>query len=233
MSSWLSWSAGTRATASCQVMSFSFTISHGDADGGDAGALAVAGLEHEQLAVFHRELEVLHLAEMLFQRGADVLQLLVGLGHLLLQRRDGVGRAHAGDDILALRVDQVLAVEHLLARGGIARERDAGAAFVAGVAEDHRLHVDGGAPLVRDVVLLAIDDGALVVPRAEHGADRAAQLLVRVARELAAGAVADQLLEADDQFLAARRRRARCRRHPCGRGTLSFFRPVITTSNGS
>ena len=25
--SWLSWSAGTRATASCQVMSFSFTIS--------------------------------------------------------------------------------------------------------------------------------------------------------------------------------------------------------------
>ena len=152
---------------------------HRDAHGGDAGAFAVAGLEHEELAVFHRELEVLHLAEMLFQRGADIFQLAMRLGHLLLQRGDGVGRAHAGDDILALRVDQVFTVKHFFARGGIAREGDAGAAFLARVAEDHRLDVDGGAPFVRDVVLLAINNGALVVPRTEDRADGAAQLLVR------------------------------------------------------
>jgi hypothetical protein len=59
-----------------------------DAHGGDAGPFAVAGLEHEELAVFHRELEVLHLAEMLFQRGADVFQFAVGLGHFFLERGD-------------------------------------------------------------------------------------------------------------------------------------------------
>jgi hypothetical protein len=39
--------------------------------------------------------------------------------------------ADAGDDVLALRVRQVVAVRHLLARRGIARERDAGAGVLA------------------------------------------------------------------------------------------------------
>ncbi len=42
-----------------------------------------------------------------------------------LQVLDRVGRADAGDDVLALGVHQVLAVEALLAGGGVARERDA------------------------------------------------------------------------------------------------------------
>ena len=61
-------------------------------------------------------------------------------------------RADAGDDVLALRVREPLAVELLLARRRIARERDAGRAVVAEVAEDHRLHVARGAPVVGDVV---------------------------------------------------------------------------------
>ena len=171
-----------------------------DADGGDTGALAVAGLEHEELAVFDRELEVLHLVEMLFQRGADIFQFAIGLGHFLLKRGDGIGRADAGDDIFALRVDEIFAVKNFFAGGRVAGEGDAGAAFGAGVAEDHGLDVDGGAPFVRDVIFLAVNDGAFVVPRAEDGPDGAAQLLVRIAREIAAGAVAHQLLEAEDQF---------------------------------
>jgi hypothetical protein len=58
-------------------------------------------------------------------------------------------RADAGDDILALRVDQEFAVKALLAGGGIARERHARGRRIAHVAEHHRLHVDGGAPVRR------------------------------------------------------------------------------------
>ena len=60
---------------------------------------------------------------------------------------------------------------------GIAREGDAGGAVVAHVAEDHRLHVDRGAPVVGDLIQLAVGDGALVVPGVEHRADRAPELL--------------------------------------------------------
>ena len=51
-------------------------------------------------------------------------------------------RADAGDDVLALRVHEELAVELLLAGRWIARERDAGAGIVAEVAEHHRHDVD-------------------------------------------------------------------------------------------
>src|SRR5256885_10777081 len=46
------------------------------------------------------------------------------------------------------RVRKVLAEKAVLAVGGIAREGDAGGAIVAHVAENHRLHVDRGAPIV-------------------------------------------------------------------------------------
>ena len=80
--------------------------------------------------------------------------------------RIGMRRADAGDHVLALRVRQPLAVEALLARRRVAREGDAGGAGVAQVAEDHRLDVARGAPRVGDVVHAAVDDGAVVVPRA-------------------------------------------------------------------
>ena len=50
-------------------------------------------------------------------------------------------------------------------------------------------------------VLPAVDDGPVVVPRAEHGADGAPHLLVGVVGEVLAGAFLDRLLEALDQFL--------------------------------
>ena len=59
----------------------------GEADGGQAGAFAVAGLEHEDLAVFDGELEVLHVVEMLLQGLADCLQFGEGRRALVLQLR--------------------------------------------------------------------------------------------------------------------------------------------------
>ena len=85
-----------------------------------------------------------------------------------------MGRPDPGHHVLTLRINKVVTVELLRAGVGVAREGDAGAGVVAHVAEDHRLHVDRGAQGVRDLVEVAVVDGALVVPRGEHRLDRGA-----------------------------------------------------------
>ncbi len=70
---------------------------------------------------------------------------------------------------------------------GVAGEGNARAAVLALVAEDHALNVDGGAEVIGDLLALAVEDGAVVVPGLEDGRDRVLQLLDRVLRELAPG----------------------------------------------
>ena len=137
------------------------------------GALAVARLQHVDDAVLDGELEVLHVLEVLLERLADPLELVIRLGHLLLELRYRLRRPNTGDDVLALRVDQELAVELLRAVRRIARERHAGPGVLSRVPVHHRLHVDRGPPFGRDVVFAAIHDGAVVHPGAEDGADGA------------------------------------------------------------
>ena len=155
-----------------------------DADGGQPGALAVARLQHEEAAALDRELEVLHVAHLALERLAHLHELLVDLGPDLFELDRRSRRADAGDHVLALGIDQELAVEVVLAGGRVAREAHAGARLVAVVAEDHGLHVDRRAPGVGDVVQLAVGDGAVVLPGAEHRDDGAPELLARVFGEV-------------------------------------------------
>ena len=114
--------------------------------------------------------------------------------------------ADAGDDVLALGVDEVLAHELLLAGGGVAGEGDAGARTHARVAERHLLDVDGGAPFVGDLVHLAVDVGARVIPGAEDGLDGADQLLFGVLREFGALLFKVDRLEPLNEFPSYHRR---------------------------
>ena len=157
-----------------------------DLERGLRGALAVAGLEHEELAVLNGELHVLHIVIVVLQRGADLHELVERFGELLFHLGDGHRGADAGDDVFALRVGEELTHELLLAGGGVTREGDAGAGVVVQVAEYHRHDVDGSAPGVRDVVVAAVNVRARVVPGAEHGLDRFVQLGLRVGREVLA-----------------------------------------------
>ena len=188
-------------------------------------------MQHVQLFLFDRELEILHVAEILFQRFADFFQFLVGRADDRIVRHFGnrLGSADAGDDVFALGVDEIFAVENVFAGGRIAGEGDAGGAIVAHVAEDHALHVDGGAPFIGDFVLLAVEDGAFVHPGAEHGADGALQLIERIGREFLAGAFLDERFEAIDEFLQVGF--VEVRYLPVT--PRSCFRPSITSSNGS
>ncbi len=175
-----------------------------------AGALAGACLEDPEAALLHRELDVLHVLEVRLEAVARLEQLAVHDRHRLFERggavryavdvADGLRRADAGDDILALRVDEELAIEVAVAGRRVARERDTGRAVVAQVAEDHRLHVDGGAPVGRVAVHSAVGNGARVLPRVEDGTDGAPELLPRVIRELDAEALADGALVLTDEL---------------------------------
>ena len=153
---------------------------HGDAHRGEAGAFAGARLQQPQPAVLDGELEVLHVPVVFLQDAGDALQLAVGLALHPGQRADGLRRADPGHHVLALGVHQELAVEPPLARRRVARERHAGSGGLAHVAEHHGLDVDGGAPTVRDVVHLPVGRRTVVVPRPEHRADGAPELLGRV-----------------------------------------------------
>ena len=69
---------------------------------------------------------------------------------------------------------------------GAAAEGHAGAGVVAHVAKDHGLHVDGGAPVVGDALVIAVGDRARAVPGVEDGLDRQVELLVGIGGELLA-----------------------------------------------
>ena len=133
--------------------------------------------------VLDRELDVLHVAVVRLEIPHRLQQLRVRGGQPLLHRDQRLGRPDAGNDVLALRVDEELAERRRLAGRRVARERDAGAGALALVAEDHLHDVHGRAEVVRDVVRAAVDLRARRLPRVEDGDDGADQLLVRVLRE--------------------------------------------------
>ncbi len=138
---------------------------------------------------------------MFFQLAADFFQVRKALRHLLRQLADGVWRAQARHNVFALGIDQILAIEHLLAIGWVAGEGNPGRAVIASIAEHHGLHVHSRAPFGGDAVLLSVQDGALVSPRAEYRTHSAPQLLHNILRERATCTLADEGLVLGDQCL--------------------------------
>ena len=127
-------------------------LGEGDRDphGGLAGALADAGLEHPESVAFDRELAVEHVAVVRLEPLEDERELGVGRGERVGHGLEGKGRADARHDVLALGVDEEVAVGARRAGRGVAGERHAGAGPIVAVAEHHRLHVHRGAEVVGD-----------------------------------------------------------------------------------
>ena len=169
---------------------------HRHLEGGKAGALADTALQHVELAVLDGELDVLHVVEVVLQQGADPVKLLINLGHrglkglevLVMLRLGGlverVRGADARDHVLTLGVDQPLTIELIVTGSRVARESDTRSGGLAHVAEYHRLDIDGGAPIIGDLLDAAVRDGTLAVPRLEHATDRAPKLSLSRIREL-------------------------------------------------
>ena len=83
------------------------------------------------------------------------------------------GGADAGHDVLALGVDEEVAVGAGRAGGRVAGEGHAGARAVVAVAEHHRLHVDRGAEVVGDALAAAVGLGPGRLPRLRKTASTA------------------------------------------------------------
>ena len=137
----------------------------GDLERRLGGALAGARLQHPQAAVLDGEFQILHVAVVAFEpcegRGqvrrrspASTLRAKARPSPASMRARFGdvLRRADAGDDVLALRIDQEFAVERLFAGRGIAGEGDAGRRGLAQIAEHHGLDVDGRAPVAGNAV---------------------------------------------------------------------------------
>ena len=93
---------------------------------------------------------------MLLKFRADLHQLieyrLIPLSHLSNWRRG----TNAGNNILALGVDEKFAIELVLAGRGVACKRHACAGIFAHIAKHHRLHIDGGAIETSDLIDLPV-----------------------------------------------------------------------------
>src|SRR2546421_5513892 len=113
----------------------------------------------------------------------NLLELLVDLWQVLLQAADLRGRTNAGYHVLALGIEQVFTIELLLACAGVTSESHACTAIVAHIAEDHALDVNGGAQVVRNLIEVAVIDGAPVIPRGKDCFNGLAQLLVDIRGE--------------------------------------------------
>ena len=173
----------------------------------NAGTFSDAALKHIQLAVLDGELYIQHIVEAVFQSLTDVAEFLISFGHKLLHRVhvlvllvlgvvvQRVGGTDTGHHILALGVDEPLAIEEVFAGGGVTGESNAGGAVVAHIAEHHSLHVDGSTPIVGNTLDATVANGLLTVPALEHGLDAAFHLSAGVIRELGAQHLFHLLLE--------------------------------------
>ena len=186
-----------RNTADCVIWLDELLLHHlhSDTDSGKSCSLAVAGLQHEKATVFDGELEILHVVKVALQGMPNILELTIDLGHLDLKLKNGLRRTNACDHILALRIEKKLTIKNFLARCGVASEGDSRTAVISGVTEDHTLDIDGRAPLMRDVIFPAVDDGSFIIPRSENGTDRTPELLAGIFRKVLTCAFPNQLTE--------------------------------------
>jgi len=159
---------------------------------------AVAGLQAVENALLDRVFVVLDFPVMPFQLVPQFDELAVEFGHFVRHLGHGLGGTNAGDDVLALGVDQVFAIHLVFAGARIASEAHAGRAVVAHVAEHHRDDIDGGtvSHLRGDVEFTAVVDGPLARPGVEDGADADFELLQHILGEGLAGFAQDDAEEA-------------------------------------
>jgi hypothetical protein len=150
---------------------------HGDLHGRFGGALAVAGLEHPQLAALDGELDILHILVVLLQAVGDVEELLVNLGHFFSSFEIGLGVADTGHNIFTLGIEQVIAVHFFSPVAGL-RVKATPVPESQPMLPKTMVWILTAVPRSWGCRRAAVIDGALAVPGFEDGFGCQAQLLV-------------------------------------------------------
>ena len=165
----------------------------GDPEGSGGRTLADASLQHPQLAVLNRELDIAQVAVVVLEGRHYLEQLLVDGRVQVLQFLERHGVADPGDDVFTLGILEVVTINAAVARGRVAGKRHPGTGAQVEVAEDHRNHRYRGAQVIGYPLLPAVNAGALAVPGPEDGRDGEIELLAGRHREIAASFFVDDI----------------------------------------
>ena len=150
------------------------------------GALGATRLQQVEASALDRELDVLDVAVVPFERGDRGLELCMSFGQHRAHLGHRQGCPRAGDDVLALRLGEELAVEARPAGRGVTAEADARRRVRVSVSEHHLHDVRRGARILGDPRRGAIDLGAGGVPGVEDRRDGGEELLFRILRKVGA-----------------------------------------------
>mmetsp|Transcript_13816 Transcript_13816/g.29419 ORF Transcript_13816/g.29419 Transcript_13816/m.29419 type:complete len:284 (+) Transcript_13816:222-1073(+) len=156
---------------------------HGNLNGSLATALAIASLEHVELALLDGEFDVLHVSVVLFENVCVGLELRIHIGHDIFQLRYWLGRTNTSDNIFALGIDQKLAKKRVLAIVGITCEADSGTRGVTHVSKHHGLHIHRSPQQIPNILHLPVLNGPISHPSTKHRPNRQLELLVRILRK--------------------------------------------------
>ena len=127
-------------------------------------SLSVSGLQHVELSFLDCELHILHVVIMLLESLSDLAELIVDIGVDLAECFDGLRCSDTGNNVLALSVHEILAVEVVVSCGGVTCECNTCTGCLTHVTEDHALDVDCCSEKSADVIHLSVLDGSGVVP---------------------------------------------------------------------
>ena len=149
-----------------------------------SSSLTVTCLQHVQFLVLNSKLHILHISVVIFQSLANLYELSVSFRELLFHLSDRHRSTNAGNNVLALCVDQELTHQFLLACSRVTCEGNTSTTVIAHVTESHGLYVYSSTPGVRDIVVTTVYVCTRVIPGTEYGFNSAHQLFLRIIREI-------------------------------------------------
>ena len=149
-----------------------------------SSSLAVTGLQEIQVSFLNRELHILHIAVMVLQFGGNLHKFCIALRKIFCQFGDRLRSTHTCHHVFSLCIDQILAKDSFLTGGRITGKCNTGSGGVTHISKYHRLYIDSGSPVTRDIIHTAIDNRTIIVPGTEHSLYRTHQLLFRVLWEI-------------------------------------------------
>ena len=140
-------------------------------NGSVSSPLSGSCLKNEELAVFYRELNVLHVGVSLFEVAGDCAELLVDFRHFLRKFSDWHWRSDSCNNVLALCVNQELAVKLILTCRRVTGEADTSSAVIAEIPECHCYDVDGSSERVVNFIDFTVRDCSGNIPALEDRLD--------------------------------------------------------------
>ena len=149
-------------------------------------SLTVSGLQHEELALFYRELHILHILVVVFQDSGNIFEFSVYVRERFLHLIDWLRCTDTRYNVFALCVYQELTEDLVFTVYRASCECNAGTGILSGISEYHGLNVYCRSQGCGNVIQLSVQDCSFVVPRTEYRLNRLHQLILRILWELSA-----------------------------------------------